>query len=675
MNILDNGTIRVSVSDDARQFELGFSGEPPIITGGRGLFDMMVGRGRRHEQAIDTDQQAGRVTIEDSALTVTYSGLMVDGVSVPVEVRLRLELDGDRIECRANLRNDSDLCVEEFWFPWIGSFESLSASPADDVLIRPEGFGRRIPNPRAHVASLHTGYMAPDQVRIIDCGYYPGGWMSMPWYGVYGVGKALSVFSLDESFQTTGLLVSRDTPTERLSMGIARYPFLKQGEWEGPRSVVRLHRDDWHSDAKFYREWADATWWDQAPRPRWIDEMHGWQRIIMKHQYGEVFYRYEDLVDCFEVGMQYGINTLLVFGWFAGGHDNGYPDYYVDDELGGEEAFREAIAEIQRRGGRVMLYANGHIMDMDTEYYQTTGRRIALKTSNGSAYQEQYKFSGDGSYLRTFGAKSFAGACQSTDEWRDKLLEIGRRMIDLGADSIFFDQMGGNTPYLCFDESHPHAGPAFAQGPGKVRNLSTMRRELVEPRPDLAFGTELVADCLVNHVDYVHTATYGMSPGPQVMPEVFLYTFPEILLSSREIRDERDHVRRLNWAFIHGWRFDVEVWRCRSDLSDAPNYGEYMHKLIALRERYPGLLMTGRFIDEDEFVNTNPNLRIKGFVSGDELAVIGWNDTAESQVLGPVVNDGRQFADGLTVDGAAAPGHVMPPQSVAVLIYRRGASE
>ena len=49
-------------------------------------------------------------------------------------------------------------------------------------------------------------------------------------------------------------------------------------------------------------------------------------------------------------------------------------------------------------------------------------------------------------------------------------------MASFGADGLFYDQMGGIMPYLCFDPSHPHAGPALAQGPGKNANLAAMRQ-------------------------------------------------------------------------------------------------------------------------------------------------------------------------------------------------------
>ena len=36
--------------------------------------------------------------------------------------------------------------------------------------------------------------MAPDQRRVLACGHYPGGWMTMGWFGFYGGGKALGLF-------------------------------------------------------------------------------------------------------------------------------------------------------------------------------------------------------------------------------------------------------------------------------------------------------------------------------------------------------------------------------------------------------------------------------------------------------------------------------------------------
>lgn len=667
---ISNERIGFSLSPDGRRFELGFAGEAASLSGDRGLFDMMVAVGSRHEWGIDPAAQSAAVARDGDALVARYAQLHHAGVAHDVSIELRFSLEADAVACEARIDNRSDLVIEEFWFPWVGPFRGLGPDPAKDILILPDGFGRRVENPGAYVLKKHTAYMAPDQRRVLACGHYPGGAMSMNWFGIYGGGKGLGLLSLDDSFQTTGLNLARDTATGLLSAGFVRYPFLRKGDWRAPRSLLRLHRGDWHDDGRAYRAWADASWWSQSPRPEWVDRMHGWQRIIMKHQYGEVFSRYKDLVDIFEGGKPYGITALMVFGWFRGGMDNNYPDYTADEELGGEAALREAIAEIQRRGGKVMLYANGHLIDVDSEYYRTTGKRICLKTSLGSEYREAYKFAGDGTYLRNFGAREFVGACQSTPEWREQLIAIGEYMASFGPDCLFFDQMGGVMPYLCFDPAHPHAGPALAQGPGKNANLAAMRRALIAGHPGRAFGTEHVSDCLSRHVDFVHSATFGASPHPESVPEVFRSTFPEIVCSSREIRDEIDHVRRMNWTFLQGWRFDVEIWRCRGDLRQAPAYGAYMAKLIALRDRWPELLMTGRFVDQDFFEMDGP-IVARGYTGGNRAAIVAWNPTTAEQRVQPKPKDELRFVEGATVHGALSPGDVLPPESVGVLVYER----
>lgn len=669
---ISNDKIFFTLSPDGQKFELGFAGETPTLAGDRGLFDVMVGVGKRREAGITPGDQKARVTSDGKTIVARYEKLRHGGKEYDARLELRFSLEGEALACEGFIDNRSDLVIEEFWFPWVGPFQSLGPDQESDTLILPQGFGRRIKNVADFVEGQHTLYMAPDQKRVIACSHYPGGNMTMNWFGIYGGGKGLGLLSLDGSFQTTGLNLARDTATGRLSAGFVRYPFLEKGAtWTSPRSLVRLHRDDWHADSRAYREYANSNWWSQTPRPEWVNKMHGWQRIILKHQYGEVFHDYKDLVNVFEGGRPYGIDTVMIFGWFKAGMDNDYPNYVVDDELGGAAGLREAISEIKKRGGHTILYANGHLIDTASDYYQTTGKRICLKTAQGSEYREAYKFAGDGTYLREFGARDFVAACQSTPEWREKLIQIGEYMASFGPDSIFFDQMGGRLPYLCYDKSHPHAGPALAQGPGKDGNLAAMRKALISGHPGRAFGTEKVSDCLDRHVDFVHVADYGAAQSPEAMPEMFVYTFPEILFSTRGIRDERDHEKRMNWGFLFGWRFDVEIWRCRGDLRDAPKYGQYMSKLIALRDRWPDLLMTGRFVDQDFFKASGPGILAKGFTAGQRCAIVVWNSSAREQAFKPKPDASLKFVEGATVNGAFKPGDVLPANSVGVLVYER----
>lgn len=61
----------------------------------------------------------------------------------------------------------------------------------------------------------------------------------------------------------------------------------------------------------------------------WGRKMKGWQRIIFVHQYGEKLFRFDGLNERItKVGDSARENTVLAFGWWQNGMDNGYSDSY-----------------------------------------------------------------------------------------------------------------------------------------------------------------------------------------------------------------------------------------------------------------------------------------------------------------------------------------------------------
>jgi hypothetical protein len=123
-----NGQVGFSLSGNGRRFELGFAGEPPVMTGDRGLFDMMVALGNRHEWGIAPEEQTATVEKEGDALVARYGSLRHAGAEHDVRVALRFVLEGEGVVCEAEIENRSGLVIEEFWFPWLGPFRSLGPS-------------------------------------------------------------------------------------------------------------------------------------------------------------------------------------------------------------------------------------------------------------------------------------------------------------------------------------------------------------------------------------------------------------------------------------------------------------------------------------------------------------------------------------------------------------------
>ena len=118
---------------------------------------------------------------------------------------------------------------------------------------------------------------------------------------------------------------------------------------ELPSSVVGLLSGDWRCAARTYRTYADKTFFKVTPKAKWVEEMTGWQRIIMRSQYGEDYYKAEDLPELYRIGAKYGIHTLFLFAWWKEGMDRNYPTY-TEPYPGAFAALREKYSQSSRDG-------------------------------------------------------------------------------------------------------------------------------------------------------------------------------------------------------------------------------------------------------------------------------------------------------------------------------------
>ena len=80
--------------------------------------------------------------------------------------------------------------------------------------------------------------------------------------------------------------------------------------------------------------------------------------------------------------------------------DNGYPNYYIDETQGGEEAWKQAIADYRADGNRLVLYYNGRLVDRESDWYMHGNGKSAVNRDNtGAEFAEHYKFTGEGTAL------------------------------------------------------------------------------------------------------------------------------------------------------------------------------------------------------------------------------------------------------------------------------------
>ena len=285
-----------------------------------------------------------------------------------VDLTLRATLENDQLAWTAKIDNrEEGIEISEIWLPWLYGLNDLGLGRGGDVLYWPEGAGRRIENPLLTL-TREEGPIRP--LRLT----YPWN-ASMQWFTFNNGEEGLYVGSHDRTLMTTCLNVGADR-RGGLSASMVKYPFVKSGEtWASEPVITRLYRGDWHEASRFYQAWAST--WMRRPHPaEWIRRSPGWAHPALgtKWQSGHMFGSYADYPSMLKDAQALGINTLMVFGWVKQGFDNRYPDYDADEQMGGARGLREAIAEVQRTGGKLILYTQG---DSSTRSPIFIGRRVS----------------------------------------------------------------------------------------------------------------------------------------------------------------------------------------------------------------------------------------------------------------------------------------------------------
>ena len=622
---LKNDKIQLQIDDKGNLVSLKNIPQNREWAGGEGLWRIIYQDGLSLEESVESKSVPVSVKKDGEKIKLSYGG------EFPVQVECKLE--GDEIRFSSEIKNASkDKVLREFQFPMIQSANIKKST----TLYWANAKGQYFNDIRKWLMSGFKSYMAQDNKAIEQYEMYPSR-LSMNYYVLDDGDNSLYFANYDTEFEKTlHLLRTRqiggtgDFKYGGIDLTMAKYPFLKAGESKKIADyIISAHAGDWHVSAKKYRKWAD-TWYKHIPIDEDFKNSNGWQRIIMRHQYGKVLHRYDQLPEIRKAGKDAGIDTLLMFGWWKEGMDAGYPEYTADDTQGGDEALKKWIKEFQKDGGKVNLYFNGQLIDMSTKFYREKGCKLSVKRADGTEHMERYPFGGDGTALRVFGNKTFVTACPATEEWLNILKSFADRAIALGCDGVFFDQLGMRSE-LCHDASHGHAVPALNIMKLKGEMIRKLREYIRSKKPDMSMGIEWETDVTSMHVDYIHSVVISTDltnrktangvPRTAYAP-MHKYTFPEVYSTNRHIYNNQDVPRRMNLTFMRGWREDAGVFRCRATVDKAPVYQAYLKKICDLRDEFREEALNSTFRDTDLAKCSNPDLEYQTYETADKIAVI-----------------------------------------------------
>ena len=648
---LSDDNLNVKISEDGRLVSL-----TNVCTGhnyadGAGLWRLYYNDLEEKEMQIDGAENSPEISQDGNTITLKYDELVHRGKKLDMSLTLTISLeDGAARFGSTVVNNEAHTIIRELQYPLVGDMKL----PAGHKLLTTHTGGQIFDNPLETIANVNprTLYMKPDQYfRQFDL-QYPRHAASNC-YAFVGEEDGLYFGSHDQSRQQTwhGLRAYPSEPNrfDRLEAGFYRYPNTMCGDsWSCNTSIIRPYMGPWTETSHIYREWIN-TWWDKQDVPQWVKEMNGWQRIIFKHQYGEYLRKYTDLPGRINnCGKSVGCNTVLAFGWWKEGMDNGYPNYYIDQTQGGDAAWKEAIADYRADGNRLVLYYNGRLIDRESDFYKHgNGKKVANKDNTGGEFAEHYKFTGEGTTLGYYDTRTFSIANMADREWRDMLIEWADRAMAYGADAVFYDQLGVAEEFPNWDNSGEFPIQDIYTGRYKADALKEIRDHIKAINPEFCLGTEWLSDCTSQFCDFVHIVEF--TANPESFPEWFKYTFPEVIWSDRCVRDDTDIERRVNNTLLKGLVNDIEVFRCRGLIDETPHYQQYLAKINAIRSRYPELLLgAGTFVFMDGITCSSDDIIARGYKNGNRLAVVA-TTLCENGAKGRIEIPGYRFIESSSI--------------------------
>ena len=674
---LSNDRIKVSINRDGSLATLKNNQTGHDYADGGLLWRLYYDAPYEKEIQILGSEQTPEVSCEGNVITLRYNSLKAHGRNLNIRMTLTVTLEEDKVRFGSTLENNEQHTVlREFHYPLVHG----ARLPKDHKLFTAEAGGKLFNNPLATINTVQASpYKRPEQIfRQRDVKY--GAMVFMNCFGLFGNNQGLYFGSHDETFQDTwhGLRVYRDSKGNytKLEFGFFKYPHCFCGEkWICNANVVAPYTGSWHTASRLYRTWVN-TWWDHRKTPEWVCRMKSWQRVIFKHQYGEYLFKYPDMNGKVnDAGQSVGCNALFLFGWWAEGMDHGNPDYSPDESQGGDEALKKEIAKYQAAGNHLLLYYNGKLIDRESRFYKSgMGPKVCRHDNTGSEILERYKFTGQGTWLGEYDQRTFAIATMMDPDWNKVLFNLQDRAHELGAHSVFFDQLGYiEKESTNWDTSREYPVPDVYGIRKRAECLKLLRDRYAASDPDFALGAEGSVDALAQYCDYTHG--YPANNGPDRWLRFFRYTFPELIFTERGLRDDVDVPRCVNNSVLDGQRNDIEIFRCRGIISDTPVYQAYLAQVNAIKEKYADCLLLGKYNDVFGFTCSNATLDSRSFISQDGkkmvVVVANQNPTDNKVQNATITVPGYRYKCGaVTGNGKQSGVHVsLKAYDMAVLLF------
>jgi len=419
----------------------------------------------------------------------------------------------------------------------------IGASGWDDVQLRMMSFGHRA--------------VVPGHATVHDASYC--GRVVMNWTQLYDGEASLYLGAHDPNGTTT---VHQSAPAgsggETCGLSLRRCDAIEPGQQAVWPTMLKVGDAGWHDGAATYGAWFDGVF-GHADYPDWLKSSPGWLDLQAEN-YGKSF-SFATLPDWLTRAKAIGFDWVQIWGQF--GYDGGpccEAWYGPAPQYGGVEGWKQAAAEIKRRGGHMGGYFIYDRMDRlplhfdsflghytKSQYpaevpWDTAEQQHAMLTIDdpagtlpdlnptvevlaewqGRIDEHQRLYAGG---QRAAPVHWWRGAWIDSPEWRDYLAGwVGDKYVgEWGANTAYIDVMGTGNADLDYDPRRGHNGDG-GWGLGRLKLAEEIARRGRSHDPSFGLTQEGLGDLPGR---WAAAMCSGVYRGER---NVIRYTFPDRIL-------------------------------------------------------------------------------------------------------------------------------------------------
>lgn len=547
------------------------SGEATFATGGGELWTAEFSAGSNREERLTVSpsmatSRAYRASDTEIVLAWRDLPLGTERAALDAEVVIDRRADGS-LAWRLRFDNRSEkwaLLTTDF--PRLGR---LTANGEADVMLPWKDHGARLFRNRAG---------GPKESRFQYLGHYP---------------QVAAAF-----VGSDGLYLAAEDPDARQKTmvvdGEQNIRFHTPVEWggvpgkaaEGPRYpvVTAPLKGDWWAAARRYRAFALKQKWcakgpikDIPAYPRRMAEIPLWINVhCHPAEVSNILVRAKTVFPDFATGLHWHL-------WQHSGHDVNYPEYFP-----AQPGTRECIAFCESIGQVPMPYANGRLWSASTSGFLMAEPYAVMKVDGSRAIEKYAPWT-----------PPLAVMCPACPAWRRVMQRFAGRILgELGATSLFLDQIGAAEGQPCYDPGHPH--PAGGGGwwyEGYAAALAPIRKAYNDRGAFLTTEGECEA-----YIGMVDGFLQVVGRTPEDVPFMnAVYSGYTTYFGSPENNDDDPgafralQTRELLWGNSLGWFLQ--------DILDRPDKCAILRQLCAFRQRHMDVLAYGNLMDEMRIVS------------------------------------------------------------------------